>query len=308
VSADCRLGLFKAGYASKLWLEGLYVRYRPSARTKRFCSFVGTHGKMWMTAVTLQGNADGIRKCDHCGLWSSGHAYAEGIMCFTQEQWCYASGAPLLPLCWQHSVLAHTSAHLATPPLLSTPHTDTGCTHKPSAQPSVNMRELRHAGCTFAHFDGLAVTFANYSSTLSHVSCTFTGNNVRSGVVRKAFGSTAVVTLEKCTFTKNTHTHNPDNVYYAPLFNGNTNRLCNFSAKPEFYSNSELKVSYYKSASPSLSEPPPVLTSQPLIELPPGSGILTAEDPFFIGLRQVCTIKTDMHNIGTRLSKVAEPA
>jgi hypothetical protein len=67
---------------------------------------------------------------------------------------------------------------------------------------------------------------------------------------------------------------------------------CNFTAKPEFYSDSELTISYDQCAAP--SDPPPIPTTQPLTAVPPGSGIfLTAEDPFFIGLQQVCTVNAD---------------
>ena len=34
--------------------------------------------KLWMTDVTLQGDGDGVRDCDACGLSSWARVYAEG--------------------------------------------------------------------------------------------------------------------------------------------------------------------------------------------------------------------------------------
>lgn len=35
-------------------------------------------GKMWLTDVTLQGDGDGVRDCDACGLSNWARVYAEG--------------------------------------------------------------------------------------------------------------------------------------------------------------------------------------------------------------------------------------
>jgi hypothetical protein len=41
-----------------------------------------------MTAVTLQGDGDGVNDCEACGVWSDGHVYAEGAMHATQKRCC----------------------------------------------------------------------------------------------------------------------------------------------------------------------------------------------------------------------------
>jgi hypothetical protein len=151
-----------------------------------------------------------------------------------------------------------------------------------------------HAGCTFAHFDGFAVALTAEDSSTSFVTCIFTGNDVVAGVLRKDFESTAVVRLENCTFSDNMVAVDANLTKAVPdsvLYNGNDPENCNFTAKPDFYSDRKLRVDYDICAAP--SDPPPIVTAQPLTAVPPGSGILTAEDPFFIDLQQVCTVNTD---------------
>jgi hypothetical protein len=82
------MDLLFASRPSQLWLDGLYVRYSRTARVDSFYEFLFTYGKMWMTAVTLQGNGDGVDDCTTCGVWSGGQVNAEGAMRATQERCC----------------------------------------------------------------------------------------------------------------------------------------------------------------------------------------------------------------------------
>jgi hypothetical protein len=82
------MDLLYAVSTSQLWLDGLYVRYRRTACVDEFYEFLKTESKMWMTAVTLQGDGDGVDDCDTCGVCSGGQVYAEGAMRATQERCC----------------------------------------------------------------------------------------------------------------------------------------------------------------------------------------------------------------------------
>ena len=65
----------------QLWLDNLYVRLT-SPRDVNFLHFLAAYedAELWMTGVTLQGNGDGERDCDHCGIQSAGSVYAEGAV------------------------------------------------------------------------------------------------------------------------------------------------------------------------------------------------------------------------------------
>jgi hypothetical protein len=97
------------GMDSQLWLDGLYVRYRSTGRlmvghrgtsgfwrTAGYYSFIKIHnlGSLWMTAVTLQGDGDGIFDCESCGLLTLGKVYAEGALLVCHNAWC-SSCAPI---------------------------------------------------------------------------------------------------------------------------------------------------------------------------------------------------------------------
>jgi hypothetical protein len=66
--------------AQQLWLDGLYIRYRRTARTESFDAFIGSRAELWMTAVTIQGDSDGVPDRTTCGLWSAGPVYVEGLL------------------------------------------------------------------------------------------------------------------------------------------------------------------------------------------------------------------------------------
>jgi hypothetical protein len=78
----------------QLWLDGLYVRYRCTTRADSFYNFIAVSGQLWMTAVTLQGDGNGVPDCASCGIRTDRHSYAEGMSpCPTHPHvWC-------LPLC-----------------------------------------------------------------------------------------------------------------------------------------------------------------------------------------------------------------
>jgi hypothetical protein len=76
--ADTDLGWLYSPTA-RLWLDGLYFRYRRT-RYSRFYEFFRTGGKLWMTAITMQGDGNTVNACETCGLWADGHAYAEGAL------------------------------------------------------------------------------------------------------------------------------------------------------------------------------------------------------------------------------------
>jgi hypothetical protein len=119
-----------------------------------------------------------------------------------------------------------------------------------------------HVGCTFAHFDGdHEDSLISYNSNrASFVACIFIHNNIH-GTVLGATGGR--VRLEGCTFENNT-------VFQHILSS------CGITFP--FYSDTPLNggCSAYE------------YQTQPLAALPAGSGMLTAEDPYLTGLRQVC--------------------
>jgi hypothetical protein len=107
------MDLLYAESPSQLWLDGLYVRYRRTARVDEFYNYLKTESKMWMTAVTLQGDGDGVDDCKTCGVWSTGQVYAEGA--------CHSGAvlqlAPLRPFIADDT--QPTGAGLAARPLRS---------------------------------------------------------------------------------------------------------------------------------------------------------------------------------------------
>jgi hypothetical protein len=98
-------------------------------------------------------------------------------------------------------------------------------------------------------------------------------------LIRKSQADATMVRLEKCAFERNT-------VPSRYLYNGNEIANCEFSeiSAPRFYSDVKLNVDYDPCFQLARA---PNLTTEPLEAVPAWSSMLTAEDPFFVGL-QVC--------------------
>jgi hypothetical protein len=109
--------LLGLGFSSQLWLDGLYVRYRRMGRYPpddfgyHTEEFITIWASLWMTAVTLQGDGDGIFECQSCGLFTFGNVYAEGVLRVCHNARC-SSCAPIVapqrllpprPACTIHS-------------------------------------------------------------------------------------------------------------------------------------------------------------------------------------------------------------
>jgi hypothetical protein len=77
----------------ELWVDGLYVRYRrtgrflPNQDGYLFDEFIYSYDRMWMTAVTLQGDGNGIVDCDRCGQRHE-FLYAEGALLVRHNARC----------------------------------------------------------------------------------------------------------------------------------------------------------------------------------------------------------------------------
>jgi hypothetical protein len=126
------------------------------------------------------------------------------------------------------------------------------------------------------HFDGNAAVFTENGATASFVSCAFLDNGMRYGVIG-AEPSTLAVRLENSTFA--TVLHQDLSVAYPQ------GAAC-LDNLPAFYADIDLDVS------DSCNGVDSTVPSQHLEALAPGSGMLTAEDPFLTGLQQVCLTST----------------
>jgi hypothetical protein len=93
--------LLRTSEDSQLWLDGLYVRYLGG----HFNTFISNESYLWMTAVTLQGDSDGVQECSACGLrtYGLGGVYAEGALIV-----CHNSG--------RSSMNSHRSTTAPAPP------------------------------------------------------------------------------------------------------------------------------------------------------------------------------------------------
>jgi hypothetical protein len=94
--------LLKTSWDTQLWLDGLYVRYRRTGRFRPDANgnhlaqpFIENWGSLWMTAITLQGDGDGISDCYCCGLRINGKLYAEGVLLVCHNARC-SSCAPIV--------------------------------------------------------------------------------------------------------------------------------------------------------------------------------------------------------------------
>jgi hypothetical protein len=111
---------------SQLWLDGVYVRYRRTGRFPldssgyHFYGFIFSYGSLWMTAVTLQGDGDGILDCEKCGVDTSfGNVYAEGALLVCHNAWCSSCARIAAP---QHLLPPHRACAIrARPPARALP-------------------------------------------------------------------------------------------------------------------------------------------------------------------------------------------
>jgi hypothetical protein len=118
--------LWRSG--SQLWLDGLYVRYRRTGRYDRYKlinPFIFYFGSLWMTAVTLQGDGDGILDCqEDCGVYLQyGKMYAEGELLVCHTEWC----SSLTPIAAPQRLLP--PRHTCAPPCEGVALPRTACTN-----------------------------------------------------------------------------------------------------------------------------------------------------------------------------------
>jgi hypothetical protein len=148
---------------SQLWLDGIYVRYRRTGRvtsSEGHCNgFIFNQGSLWMTAVTLQGDGDSSSDCTVCGLVNSGDVYVEGALLVCLNVWC--SSCTLITAA-QHLLPPHRAfAILLRPAARALP-----CLVWPAPLLCAGLAHILgvcHAGCTFAHCDGVDVSATFHS-------------------------------------------------------------------------------------------------------------------------------------------------
>jgi hypothetical protein len=88
---------------TQLWLDGLYVcysrtgRYPPSEEGYHFNKFIVNLALLWITAVSLQSDGDGILDCQDCALDNREYLYAEGALLVCHNARCCSCAPKAAP-------------------------------------------------------------------------------------------------------------------------------------------------------------------------------------------------------------------